>query len=61
MTATRRPTARQQTAGPEKVKALLQELAYVLHVTRKVNRQIAWPVPAPRSRAAEPASPIASA
>ena len=59
---TRRSTtpATAPAADRPNVEGLLRELAYVLHTTRKVTRQVAWPV-APRDRAAEDARVTASA
>jgi hypothetical protein len=38
------------------VESMLREIAYVLHVTRKVNREIPWPITVPvGSRNAQPA------
>jgi hypothetical protein len=60
----RRTTARATPASPaadrRPVEDLLHEIAYVLHVTRKVSPQVVWPV-APRARAAEDARVTASA
>jgi acetylornithine deacetylase/succinyl-diaminopimelate desuccinylase-like protein len=34
----------------ETVEAMLREIAYVLHVTRKISREIQWPVATPQDR-----------
>jgi hypothetical protein len=66
MAATTRRMSAATTAAEKKaaVEAMLREIAYVLHVTRKVSRDIEWPVAAParraKPRAAEAAPAVAA-
>jgi hypothetical protein len=61
-------TPRRQTAHPaspadrrRKVEGLLRELAYVLHATRRINQQLAWPADTGRTCPTPPEIPGASA